>query len=160
MEIFSEGVANDATEYNDTEVYGVEGPNSKDYDFWENLIYNNEKGKYDYYKYGQRLISVDIHTNKTVGDEKRQVHRGIKTPLWDVLQKFKRSTHLNYKDLFGTFYLEACSKGYGTEFSPVYKRILDDGTEAYLYRDKLGINWQVIYELKRLWSVLLKCLNE
>ena len=93
MEIFSEGVANDATEYNDTEVYGVEGPNSKDYDFWENWIYNNEKGKYDYYKYGQRLISVDIHTNKTVGDEKGHIFGLPKTYLEHFVRQTKHPSY-------------------------------------------------------------------
>ena len=48
------------------------------------------------------------------------------------------------KDLLGTYQLHNCSKNLFGEVTPVYRRVLDDGTEAYIYKARIGVNWQVL----------------
>ena len=74
-----------------------------------------------------KLVSVDIHSSK----------------LWERYEKFRRNTNLKYKDLLGTYNLFSCSEDYNKNISPVYKKVLSDGTEAYLFRNKLGSSWEV-----------------
>ena len=48
------------------------------------------------------------------------------------------------KDLLGTYQLHNCSKNLFGEVTPVYRRVLDDGTEAFIYKARIGVNWQVL----------------
>ena len=131
MVIFSEGITNEAKEYNDTDVYGVDVPNTKNYQFWENKAYHEEKGKYKFRRYGERLTSIDIHSSKT-------------SNFWEKFQKLKKDTNLNYKDLMGTYQFDSCSKDFTGVATAVYKKVLNDGTESYFYKSRLGQGWQVI----------------
>ena len=67
---------------------------------------------------------------------------------WKAYKNMSRSTNLNLKDLLGTYNLFSCPEvnvfGITTRY-PVYQKILSDGTEAYLSRNKYGNKWQVIF---------------
>ena len=134
IEITSVGVLNNAKEYNDTDTYGVTIKNLKSYPFWENITYIIEKHRLDRLqamsnvRNNFRLVSVDLHSSK----------------MWEKYEKFRRNTNLKYKDLQGTYNLFSCSEDYKKIVSPVYKRVLNDGTEAYLFRSKLGNSWEVM----------------
>ena len=133
IEISSDGILNKAKEYNDTDIYGVTIENSKSYQFWENITYIKEKHRLDKQEATSnvlnsfKLVSVDIHSSK----------------MWEKYEKFRRNTNLKYKDLLGTYNLFSCSQDYTKNISPVYKRVLSDGTEAYLFHSKLGNSWEV-----------------
>ena len=130
MEILAEGIFNSAIEYNDTANYGITIPNNKGYVFWEKTLLEAQKEDFNFDIYREKLIAVDLHSSATKN-------------FWDRYSKFKKSTNLNYKDLLGTYQLDSCSKDWSGNSSPVYKKVLNDGTAAYLYKAKLGPHWQV-----------------
>ena len=132
VEILADGPINKAIEYNDTAKYGVTIPNTKGYEFWENILFEAQKGDFNFDLYKEQLKAVDLHSSFTKN-------------FWERYSKFKKSTNLNYKDLLGTYTLvDSCSKDWRGNASPVYKKVLSDGTEAYLYKAKIGPHWQVI----------------
>ena len=129
IEIVSDGITTTAHEYNDTETLGINIPNSLGYEYWENHKYLSDKDSYDNHNidHPQRLLAVDLHSSN----------------FWQKYSQFKRETNLKYNDLLGSYNLVSCSEDYRKSNSPVYKKILDDGTEAYFYKHRLGIRWQV-----------------
>ena len=80
-----------------------------------------------------RVASVDFSTN-----------------LWKPYKKFSRNTTLNYKDLLGRYDLLSCHEtevfGQKTKL-PVYRKVLNDGTKAFLSKDKNSIRWQVKFNV-------------
>ena len=140
MEIFAGGSFDNVTEYNDTAEYGVTIPNTKGYGFWENLLFESQKGNFNFKIYQEKLVSIDLHSSSIidVAGNKRVLN------FWDRYSKLKKGTNLNYKDLLGAYRLDSCSTNAFQKKSPVYKKVLDDGTEAYLYKANSQPNhWQV-----------------
>ena len=113
---------------------GVNIPNSLDYEYWENYNFNLRKNRVieniNDPEYNIRLVGVDLHSSKT-------------SKFWDKYSKLKRNTNLNYIDLLGSYELDSCTEDFSKNKFPVYKKVLDDGTEAYLYKKKFGIDWMV-----------------
>ena len=64
-----------------------------------------------------------------------------------------RSTNLRYKDLLGSYEFYECKEyeifGRVSRF-PVYRKTVDNGTEAFLYKNKFLKEWQVA-DNKRQW---------
>ena len=144
--ISSEGIVNDVMEYDDSNYYKVNFPctnfdESCTYEFWENVTYHEEveKNKIWAKKHSsilsERILSVDIHSPKY-------------TNLWQDFTPLKKKNNLKYKDLLGTYKLMSCSKDYMNISSPIFKRILPDGTEAVLYKKKIGTSWQVHIDIR------------
>ena len=106
-------------------------PSTEGYEFWENILFEAQKGSFNFDIYREELRAVDLHSS-------------LVKNFWDRYSKFKKSTNLNYKDLLGTYELDSCSKDWRGNSSPVYKKVLNDGTEAYLYKAKIGPHWQVM----------------
>ena len=133
IELFSDGPISEYREYNDTDEYNLSVPNDKGYEYWENLIYERENAKDfgEIHEIRGRLLAVDLHSPEFGS-------------FWSKFSETKRNTNLKLKDLFGTYKLHNCSKTLFGEISPVYKNVLEDGTEAYLYKSRIGFNWQVI----------------
>ena len=137
IEFFSDGPIKAYREYYDTEEYNLTVPNDKGYEYWENLIYERENAK-DSFDHNHpvrvhpvRLVAVDLHSPEFGS-------------FWSKFSKTLRNTNRKLKDLFGTYKLHNCSKSLFGEITPVYRNVLEDGTEAYLYKSKIGFNWQVM----------------
>ena len=137
--ISSDGIINEASEYHDTNIYDLTSINSSTYQFWENVTYFEEIEKDNKLKLEtpggklrEKLLSVDIHSDKY-------------SSLWKKYNgTFNQDRSLRYKDLLGTYNLDSCYEDYLKKLSPVYKKVLPDGTEAFLYKKKLGATWHVI----------------
>ena len=129
--LFSDGAIYDVREYYNTEEFpDISIPDNKGHEYWENFIFERVKGNHEYETYRERLVSIDLHSPEFGS-------------YWSKLSKTKRNTNLNLKDLFGTYQLHNCSKNFLGETTPVYKHVLDDGTESYLYKSRNGFYWQV-----------------
>ena len=134
--ISSDGIINDAMEYDDTDHYGISFPNSHGYEFWENVTYLEEIEKDKIWNKlnpgvkPEKILSVDIHSPKY-------------SKLWETFNPSKKTINLKYKDLLGTYQLTSCFKDYMNNASPIYKKQLPDGTEAVLYKKEIGTSWQV-----------------
>ena len=76
--------------------------------------------------------------------------------FWKTYKKMSRSTNLNYAELLGTYEMLKCPEinvfGIKTRY-PVYRKILSDGTEAFLSKNKYGNKWQVIFVTYCIYSV-------
>ena len=137
--ISSDGIINEAIEYHDTNAYDLSSPNSASYQFWENVTYHEEIEKNNKLKLEnpggklrEKLLSIDIHSDKF-------------SSLWKKYNgTLNQATNLNYKDLLGSYHLDSCYEDYLKKLSPVYKKVLPDGREAFLYKKKLGATWHVI----------------
>merc|ERR1712223_591610 len=131
IELFSDGgLITKAIEYNDTEEYNVAVPNDKDHEFWEALNFDVMKGNYNYESFREKLLAVDLHSPEFGS-------------FWKSFSKLNRNKNIRMKDLLGTYQLHNCSKNLFGEVTPVYRRVLDDGTEAFIYKARIGINWQI-----------------
>ena len=132
IELFSDGgLITKAIEYNDTEEYNVAVPNDKDHEYWEALNFDVMKGNYNYESFREKLLAVDLHSPEFGS-------------FWKSFSKLNRNTNIRMQDLLGTYQLHNCSKNLFGEVTPVYRRVLDDGTEAYIYKARIGVNWQVL----------------
>ena len=130
IELFADGIINQAREYNDTEEYNISVPNDKGHEYWENIIFDQEKGQYKFETFRERLLAVDLHSPEFGS-------------FWPSFSKLKRNTNIYFKELLGTYQFHNCSKSLFGEVTPVYKKVLQDGTEAYMYKARIGGNWQV-----------------
>ena len=137
--ITSSGNTNEAHEFHDANDYNLRSEDANNYQFWENVTYNEEVEKYNKMliknpgeKLKKRIDAVDIHSEKY-------------SSLWKKYNgTFSKHLNLNYKDLLGTYHLTSCSEDYLKKLSPVYKKVLQDGTEAFLYKKPLGGTWHVM----------------
>ena len=144
--ISSDGIVNEAIEYGDADHYGIDFPDSHGYEFWEETMKNEEIEKNKIWNKlnpnvePEKILSVDLHSPKYV-------------KLWETFNPSKKTSNLNYKDLLGTYKLDSCFKDYRNNVSPIYKKILPDGTEAVLYKKKIGTSWQVKYHMLDLFKI-------
>ena len=92
-------------------------------------------------KYTENDFNFKIHREKLVAIE---LNTERVKKFWDWYSKFHKHTNLKYKDLLGTYHLDSCTKDFRGNGSPTYKKVLDDGTESYLYKAKIGPHWQVM----------------
>ena len=137
--ITSSGITNEAAEFHDADKYNLRSEDANDYKFWENVTYHEEVEKYNKMlienpgeKLKKRIDAVDIHSEKY-------------SSLWKKYNgTFSEHKNLDYKDLLGTYHLTSCSEDYLKKLSPVYKKVLQDGTEAFLYKKPLGGTWHVM----------------
>ena len=137
--ITSDGIINEAAEFYDANDYNLGTNDANNYQFWENVTYHEEVEKYNKMlsanpeeKLKKRISAVDIHSEKF-------------TSLWKKYNgTFSEHKNLDYKDLLGTYHLTSCSEDYLKKLSPVYKKVLQDGTEAFLYKKPLGGTWHVM----------------
>ena len=137
IEIISDGPVSTAKEYYDDDTLNIQHYGLQDYRYWENHTLFSKKIEYP----REKIVAVDLHSpNSCCGNISYQ----------EKYKKLRRSTHLEYKQLLGSYEFFTCleTNRYGiTSTSPVYKKILDNKTDAFLYRSKTGINWQVICAL-------------
>ena len=136
--IFSDGIINEAIEFHDADNYDLMSSESKKYQFWENVTYHEEIAKYnklsqDNKRRRKKILSVDIHSNKY-------------SSLWEKYDgTYESHRDLNYKDLLGTYQLTSCYEDFSKKISPVYTKVVHDGTTSFLYKKKLGSTWHVMY---------------
>ena len=73
-------------------------------------------------------------------------HSTSKLTFWETYKNLSRNTNLKYNDLLGSYHLFSCPEtsflGKTTHY-PIYRKVLSDGTEAFLYKNKYGTEWQV-----------------
>ena len=150
IEIISEGKTSKATEYKDGELIDIDHSNSLDPKHWEEMLLDSLNSTYLRNNLASnkpsdrilgRVVDVDLqYQNYTVARHN--------LTFWESYKKLLRSTNLRYKDLLGSYELYECKEynifGRISRY-PVYRKILSDGTEAFLFKNKFGTEWQVEY---------------
>ena len=154
IEIISEGKTSKATEYKDGESIDIDHSNSLDPKHWEEILLDSLNSTYLRNNLAStkpsdrilgRVVDVDLqYQNYTVARHN--------LTFWESYKKLLRSTNLRYKDLLGSYELYECKEynifGRISRF-PVYRKILSDGTEAFLFKNKFGTEWQVEYNFRQ-----------
>ena len=130
-------------EYRNTKGADVQYLSTLSYEYWENNLISGLKNKLTSNEFKKEFGESKIWNSK---NNARITSVDFSTNLWKPYKKLSRNTTLNYKDLLGRYILISCNEteifGQKTRL-PVYRKILNDGTEAFLSKDKNGIRWQV-----------------
>ena len=152
IEIVSEGATSNATEYKDGALVNIDQANSFDPERWEEMLLDSLNSTYSTklkFKFNETEKSSD-HTLGRVLDVDLQYQNYTfnrhNLTFWESYKKLMRSTNLRYNDLLGSYEFYECKEydifGRKSRF-PVYRKTLDNETDAFLYKNKFGVEWQV-----------------
>ena len=154
IEIVSEGATSKATEYEDGALVDIDQANSLDPEHWEELLLDSLNSTFSTFsKLKFKVNKAEKSSDNTIGrvldvDLQYQNYTFNRHNLtfWESYKKLMRSTNLRYKDLLGSYEFYECKEydifGRISRF-PVYRKTVDNGTEAFLYKNKFGTEWQV-----------------
>ena len=153
IEIVSEGATSKATEYEDGALVNIDQTNSLDPEHWEKMLLDSLNSTYSTKViYDRRNISEHnsaLIIGRLLGVDLQYQNYDLNRhnlTFWESYKKLMRSTNLRYKDLLGSYEFYECKEyeifGRVSRF-PVYRKTVDNGTEAFLYKNKFLKEWQV-----------------
>ena len=138
--IFSEGIE----EYRNADEDDIENLEKLGPDYWEKDMIALMEAKLK-----ERKFVIDQGIGK-IWRPNRSDPRVISvnfSTLWKPYKKITRKTNINFKELMGKYELYSCEEKtiFGENINlPVYRKVVDDKTDAFLTKDKFGHTWQVI----------------